>query len=369
MENGVLGRASVPSGASTGINEAVSIDASEAVLNVNNKLDKELTNLELDQKELDQIMINLDGTENKSNLGANAILSVSLSFAKAAASFENIPLYKYIGNLAGNNKFILPLPLINIINGGAHADFGTDFQEFMIVPNGASSFSEGILWGTKVFQELKTILKTNGLSTTVGDEGGFVVKGGNGQALEFIKSAIQNSNFKLGRDISLALDVAASQLNKSSEELIETLVRYCGQYPIISIEDGLSETDWAGWVKLTEKLGNKIQLVGDDLLVTNIKFLKRAISEKAGNAILIKPNQVGTLTETIQTVQMAKNAGWKTIISHRSGETEDTFISHLAVGLAAEQIKAGSLSRTDRVAKYNELLRIEEEIGERAWHT
>lgn len=369
LENGRFGRAAVPAGTSTGANEAVSIDTSQAVINVNDKLSKEFIGFESDQEKLDQRMTELDGTENKSNLGANAILSVSLAYAKALANYQNIPLYKYIGDLAGNNEFILPVPLVNIINGGAHADFGTDFQEFMIVPIGASSFTQALEWSVKVFHQLKILLKQMGLSTAVGDEGGFVIKDGNDKALQYIQQAIQSAGFNLGQDISLALDVAASQLPKSSEELMNTLVKYCEQYPIISIEDGLSETDWAGWVKLTERLGDKIQLVGDDLLVTNIKFLKKAIQEKAGNAILIKPNQIGTLTETIEAVKLAKQNGWKVIISHRSGETEDTTIAHLAVGLAAGQIKTGSVSRTDRTCKYNELLRIEEELGDKAWHT
>lgn len=390
LENGVLGRAAVPSGASTGTNEAIELrdnDKSKyggkgvlnAVKNVNIEISNTVVGMDVeDQNEIDSKMIQLDGTENKSRLGANAILAVSLATSKAAAQSKNIPLYKYFGELSGNTKFTLPLPMMNIINGGAHADFATDIQEFMILPIGASNFSDAIRMGAEIFQSLKNTLKSSGYDTTVGDEGGFAprVRNGNKEALDLISSAIESIGYKLGVDVALGLDVASSEflddgkyvlkkenVSKTSEEMVNWFSSLISSYPIVSIEDGLAESDWNGWKILTSQLGDKIQLVGDDLLVTNTKFLKRAIEEKAGNAILVKVNQIGTLSETIDAVKMAKEAGWNAVISHRSGETEDTTIADLVVGLGTGQIKTGSLSRTDRVAKYNQLLRIEEELG------
>lgn len=390
LENGTMGRAAVPSGASTGTHEAIELrdgdkneyfgkGVTKAITNVNGEIAEKIMGMDaLAQVEVDEAMIRLDGTENKSRLGANAILAVSLATAKAAALSQGMPLYAYFGKLAGNDQFRLPLPMMNIINGGAHADFATDIQEFMIMPKGAKSFSTAVRMGAEVFQALKKVLKDKGYETTVGDEGGFAprVKNGNEEALELISEAVTAAKYKLGEDIVLALDVASSEfyengtytlkregVSKSSEEMVTWLGGLSGQFPIVSIEDGLAESDWEGWVKLTEKLGTTTQLVGDDLLVTNTKFLAAAITKKAGNAILIKVNQIGSLTETIAAVKMAQAAGWKAIISHRSGETEDTTIADLVVGLGTGQIKTGSLSRTDRVAKYNQLLRIEEELG------
>lgn len=393
LENGIMGRAAVPSGASTGSNEAIELRDNDstkylgkgvlkAVENVNTEISQKLVGMEVeDQKALDDAMIALDGTDNKARLGANAILSVSLAAAKAAALSQNKSLYDYIGSLVGNTQYTLPLPMMNIINGGAHAAFATDIQEFMILPVGAKSFSDAIRMGAEVFHNLKKVLSTAGYPTTVGDEGGYApkVQRGNAESLEMISQAIEKAGYKLGEDILLGLDVAASEFYKdgkyelkaegktlATDEMVDYLVDLVNKYPIASIEDGLAESDWDGWVKLTEKLGEKIQLVGDDLLVTNTKFLKQGIEKKAANAILIKVNQIGSLTETIEAVQMAKNAGWNSIISHRSGETEDTTIAHIVVGLSTGQIKTGSLSRTDRIAKYNELLRIEEELGDKA---
>lgn len=390
LENGTMGRAAVPSGASTGTHEAIELrdgdkneyfgkGVTKAITNVNGEIAEKIMGMDaLAQVEVDEAMIRLDETENKSRLGANAILAVSLATAKAAALSQGMPLYAYFGKLAGNDQFRLPLPMMNIINGGAHADFATDIQEFMIMPKGAKSFSTAVRMGAEVFQALKKVLKDKGYETTVGDEGGFAprVKNGNEEALELISEAVTAAKYKLGEDIVLALDVASSEfyengtytlkregVSKSSEEMVTWLGGLSGQFPIVSIEDGLAESDWEGWVKLTEKLGATTQLVGDDLLVTNTKFLAAAITKKAGNAILIKVNQIGSLTETIAAVKMAQAAGWKAIISHRSGETEDTTIADLVVGLGTGQIKTGSLSRTDRVAKYNQLLRIEEELG------
>lgn len=393
LDNGVMGRAAVPSGASTGSNEALELrdedpaaylgkGVTKAVENVNTRIYEVLNGMAVeDQESIDQKMIGLDGTENKGELGANAILAVSLAAAKAAALSQKIPLYQYVGNLVGNSEFTLPTPMMNIINGGKHAAGSTDIQEFMIMPVGASSFSECLRMGAEVFHNLGKVLKTSGYGTTVGDEGGYAphVKNGNQEALDLIKEAVEESGYKLGEELVLALDVAASELyvdgkynlateNKilTSDELISWYETLREAYPINSIEDGLFESDWEGWKKLTLALGASTQLVGDDLLVTNTKFLEKAIAERAGNAILIKVNQIGTLTETIEAVEMAKKAGWNAVMSHRSGETEDTTIAHLAVGLNTGQIKTGSLSRTDRVAKYNELLRIEEELGKNA---
>lgn len=391
LEDGTLGRAAVPSGASTGTHEAIELRDGDktkydgmgvlkAVGNVNGEIAEALVGMEIEhQEKLDRKMIELDGTENKGRLGANAILAVSLACAKTAALSQKIPLYKYFGNLAGNSDFLLPLPMMNIINGGAHANFATDIQEFMILPVGVSTFSDALRMGAEVFHNLGKILKDEGYPTTVGDEGGYApkVRNGNAEALELISKAVEDAGYKLGEEIMLGLDVAASEFYQdgkyslkaegrdlTSEEMVEWLSELAEKYPILSIEDGLAESDWEGWKKLTEKLGKKIQLVGDDLLVTNTKFLRRAIDEECGNAILIKLNQIGTLTETLEAVKMAKEAGWNSIISHRSGETEDTTIAHLVVGLATGQIKTGSLSRSDRIAKYNELLRIEEELGQ-----
>lgn len=388
LENGIVGRAAVPSGASTGTHEAVELRDGDkqkylgkgvlkAVANVNGEIAKAIVGMDsAHQQEIDQTMIDLDGTPNKGRLGANAILSVSLAVAKAHAQSQNKPLFASLGAAP-----TLPLPMMNIINGGAHAAFATDIQEFMIMCIGAKTFSDAIRMGAEVFHHLAKVLKSHDYPTTVGDEGGYAprVKNGNAEALELISEAVKNAGYTLGKDIVFALDVAASELYKDSkytlkaegktfttDEMVEWLVALTEKYPVVSIEDGMNESDWDGWKKLTEKIGNKVQLVGDDLLVTNIEFLEKAIKEKAANAILIKPNQIGSLTETIKAVEMAKNAGWNTIMSHRSGETEDTTISHLAVGLATGQIKTGSLSRTDRVAKYNELLRIEEELGDNA---
>lgn len=393
LENGTIGRASVPSGASTGTHEAIELRDNDpkvylgkgvlkAVENVNTKINEALVGVNAgDQKKIDQIMIDLDGTENKSDIGANAILAVSLASAKAAAISQSLQLFEYIGNIVGNKNYVLPQPMINIINGGVHGSWGADIQEFMIFPVGADSFSHSIQIGAEVFHALRKILQDKGYSTTVGDEGGYapVLKNGNSEALELISQAVEMVGYKLGEEVVFGIDAASSEFYKNgkynlksdgesltSEEMVNWLVTLAEKYPILSIEDGLAESDWDGWKLLMKKIGTKTQIVGDDLLATNTKLLSKAINEKAGNSILIKVNQVGTLTETIKAVEMAHSAGWKAIISHRSGETEDTTIAHLVVGLASGQIKTGSLSRTDRVAKYNELLRIEEVLGERA---
>ena len=392
LSDDTIGRAAVPSGASTGSHEAIELrDAgsayggkgvTKAVAYINGEIRSALIAAEdLDQAGVDKIMIELDGTNNKGRLGANAILAVSLAFAKAAALSRKQPLYVYVAGLAGNQTFTLPLPMMNIINGGAHAAGSTDIQEFMIMPVGAKSFSHCIQIGAEIFHSLAKVLNSHGYSTTVGDEGGYApaVKNGNAEALELIAEATKNAGYTLGTDVVLALDVAASELIENgkynlkteakqltSDDMINFYRDITSRFPVVSIEDGLAEDDWTGWQSLTEQLGNKIQLVGDDLLVTNTDFLKRGIAEKSANAILIKVNQIGTLTETINAVTMAHEAGWKAVISHRSGETEDTTIAHLAVGLNTGQIKTGSLSRSDRVAKYNELMRIEEELGEGA---
>lgn len=391
LENGVIGRAAMPSGASTGTHEAHELrdhdpkryggkGVLKAVANVNGEIAVALLGKDVtDQRGIDTALIALDGTENKSRLGANAILGASLAAAHASAKAKNLPLFRSIAQLAGTEqKISLPLPLCNVVNGGRHAAGSTDIQEFMIVPVGFGAFREALRAAAEVFHALGKIVSQKGYATTVGDEGGYApsVRGGNEEALQLISEAIEKAGYHLGDDIALALDAAASEFFKdgkyelvreskalSADELIDWYKNLKAKYPIVSIEDGLAESDWPSWVRLTAELGQATQLVGDDLLVTNVKFLERAIREKAGNAILIKVNQIGTLSETIDAVQMAQSHGWRTIISHRSGETEDTTIAHLAVGLGAGQIKTGSLSRTDRIAKYNELLRIEEALG------
>jgi len=393
LSDGTLGRAAVPSGASTGSNEAVELrdggdafggkSVMQAVANVNGPIAEALVGMSADnQRAIDERLITLDGTPNKGKLGANALLAVSLAAAKAAALSEKKPLYQYLHELEPKaGQMTLPVPMMNIINGGKHAAGSTDIQEFMIMPVGAATFSDAIRMGAEIFHALAKVLKEKGYGTTVGDEGGYAphVKEGNAEALELISLAVSKAGYNLGEDVVLALDVAASELyvdgkynlateNRSltSDEMVDWLVELSDKYPIASIEDGLAEDDWQAWAKLTEKLGDRVQIVGDDLLVTNVSFLKRGIDEHAANAILIKLNQIGTLSETIDAVTMAHDAGWRAVISHRSGETEDTTIAHLVVGLGTGQIKTGSMSRTDRVAKYNELLRIEEELGERA---
>jgi len=400
LNDGTLGRAAVPSGASTGTREAVELRDGDktkylgkgvlkAIEHVNVTIAKAIVGIEAEnQKEIDEKMITLDGTPNKSKLGANAILAVSLAVAKAAANAQKKPFYEYLNHYAkifniapSSLDLLLPLPQMNIINGGAHANFATDIQEFMIIPVGAKTFTEAVRMGSEVFHHLGKVLQSRGYATTVGDEGGYApqVQKGNAEALEMIIQAIMNAGYDPGDDIALGLDVAASELMHdgkyvlkaeketfSNSQMVDWLAQLVENYPIVSIEDGLSEDDWDGWKYITKVLGEKIQLVGDDDLVTNPIYLKKAIEEKAGNAILIKLNQIGTLTETIDTILMAKNAQWNTVVSHRSGETEDTTIAHLAVGVAAGQIKTGSLSRTERIAKYNELMRIEEELGDKA---
>lgn len=389
LEDGTLGRAAVPSGASTGSHEAIELRDGDqayggkgvlkAVGYVNGEIKAALVGADAsEQAAIDQAMIELDGTDNKGRLGANAILAVSLATAKAVALSRKMPLYRYVAELAGIDKLSLPLPMMNIINGGKHAANSTDIQEFMIMPVAATSFSHCIQVGAEIFHALGKVLKDNGYGTTVGDEGGYApaVKNGNAEALELIEQAVTKAGYKLGEDVVLALDVASSELleggkyqlqtegkSLSSDEMVAFYQDLTQRFPIVSIEDGLGEDDWDGWKALNAKLGAGTQLVGDDLLVTNTQFLKRGIEEKAANAILVKVNQIGSLTETIEAVQMAHKAGWKAVMSHRSGETEDTTIAHLAVGLNTGQIKTGSLSRTDRVAKYNELIRIEEELG------
>ena len=386
LDDGSFGRAAVPSGASTGAAEALELrdggdrfmgkGVDQAVANVNDKIAPALIGHDAaDQQGVDQVMLDLDGTDNKSNLGANAILAVSLAVAKAEAKSESLELWQYIAKLTNTQEVSLPLPMMNIMNGGAHAGWTTDIQEYMIMPVGAPTFAEGIRRATEVFHNLGKILKEQGYPTTVGDEGGYAphLKGGNAEPLSLIEQAVTKAGYKLGEDFVLALDVASSEFYKdgkyelknedkslTSDEMIDYVQNLVDNNPLVSVEDGLAEEDWAGWTKLTEKLGDKIQLVGDDLLVTNVKRLQKSIDEKAGNAILIKPNQIGSLSETIAAVKLAKEHGFNTVMSHRSGETEDVTIAHLAVGLNCGQIKTGSLSRTDRVAKYNELLRIAE---------
>lgn len=388
LESGVVGRASVPSGASTGQREAVELrdggdfwgglGVTHAVANIRGELAQLVIGRDAsDQLGLDEAMIKLDGTKNKSRLGANSLLAVSLATAKAAAAENTQPLYRYIADLA-ETKPSMPRPMMNVINGGRHAAGSTDIQEFMIVPMHATSMEQTLQIGTEVFHALAKVLTKAGYATTVGDEGGYApaVRHGNAEALDLLVEAITQAGYKPGVDVSLALDVAASELvhdtvyelktegkKLTAEQLIDWYSQLTTKYPVISIEDGLGENDWDGWKLQTKQLGDKIQLVGDDLLVTNVELLERAINEHAGNAILIKPNQIGTLSETIAAVKMAQKNGWGTIVSHRSGETEDTTIAHLAVGLGAGQIKTGSLSRSERVAKYNELLRIGEHLN------
>ena len=393
-ENGAFGRAAVPSGASTGVNEAVELrdgDKSKylgkgvlkAVANVNEIIAPELVGMDVfEQNTIDQIMIELDGTSTKSKLGANAILGVSLAVAKAAAMEAGQPLYRYIGGVNANT---LPVPMLNIINGGSHSDAPIAFQEFMVRPVGASSFSEAIRMGAEIFHNLKKILHDKGLSTAVGDEGGFApnFSGGTEEALGCILDAIAKAGYKAGDDVTIALDCAASEFYvnekydytkfegptgkiRSREEQVAYLAELTEKYPIDSIEDGFAEEDWAGWAMLTAKIGDKVQLVGDDLFVTNVKFLQRGIEEKSANSILVKVNQIGTLTETLNAINLAHKAGFTAVMSHRSGETEDSTIADLAVAVNCGQIKTGSASRSDRMAKYNQLLRIEEQLGESA---
>jgi enolase len=387
LANGVVGLAQVPSGASTGSFEAHELrddDKSryggkgvlKAVANVEHKIAPALANLDaIDQPLIDRTMIDLDGSPNKSNLGANAILGVSLATAKAAAETLQIPLYRYLGGALAN---VLPVPLMNVINGGSHADNNVDIQEFMIVPVGAPSFKEALRWGAEVFASLAKVLKDKNLLTGVGDEGGFAPNlGSNQEALDLLMMAIEKAGYKPGEQVALALDVAASEFYKdgkytydgvahSPAELIDYLDGLVGQYPIVSIEDGLHEDDWDSWVALTQKMGSKVQLVGDDLFVTNRTRLQKGIDLKASNSILIKLNQIGSLTETLDTIDLGKRNSYRSVISHRSGETEDTTIADLAVATRAGQIKTGSLCRSERVAKYNRLLRIEDELGDRA---
>ncbi|WP_338585046.1 phosphopyruvate hydratase [Pseudomonas sp. MAG733B] len=393
LDNGIIGSACAPSGASTGSREALELrdgDKSrylgkgvlKAVGNINGPIRDLLKGMDpSDQKALDLAMIKLDGTENKGSLGANAILAVSLAAAKAAAQDQDLPLYAHIANLNGTpGVYSMPVPMMNIINGGEHADNNVDIQEFMVQPVGAKSFSEGLRMGTEIFHHLKAVLKARGLSTAVGDEGGFAPNlASNEDALKVISEAVANAGYKLGTDVTLALDCAASEFyedgkyNLSGEGQVFTAEGFADylkglteRYPIISIEDGLDESDWAGWKILTDKIGEKVQLVGDDLFVTNTKILKEGIDKKIANSILIKFNQIGTLTETLEAIQMAKAAGYTAVISHRSGETEDSTIADLAVGTSAGQIKTGSLCRSDRVSKYNQLLRIEEQLNGKA---
>ena len=392
LGDGSLGRAAVPSGASTGEHEAVELrdgDAQrymgkgvlKAVENVNLALAQALTGMDAaSQREIDEAMQRLDGTPNKSNLGANAILAVSMACARASAVSLKTPLYRYLGGAAAN---ILPVPMMNILNGGAHADSNVDFQEFMAMPVGAETFAEALEWGVEVFHNLKAVLKKRGYNTAVGDEGGFAPSlKANVEAMDLILEAIQQAGFRAGTDVALALDPAASEFFdkekgkyvfkksdksvKSSQDMVRFWSDWVRQYPIVSIEDGLAEDDWGGWRTLTDELGDKIQLVGDDLFVTNTERLARGIEEDCANSILIKVNQIGTVSETLDAIDLARRNGYTSVISHRSGETEDTFIADLAVATGAGQIKTGSASRTDRIAKYNQLLRIEEELGDSA---
>jgi enolase len=390
---GHMGRAAVPSGASTGVHEAVELRDNDsdrymgkgvqnAVSNVNTVINDELEGFYIfDQKSIDYQLIEIDGTPNKERLGANAILGVSLAVAKAAAAESGMSLFKYIG---GAGAYTMPVPMMNILNGGSHADNKIDIQEFMVMPFGAESFSEGLRMGTEIFHHLKKVLKDKGYSTNVGDEGGFAPNlGSNEEAIEFVLEAIDNAGYKAGEDIFIALDAASSEFydadkkkyvfestgkSWSSDEMVDYWTKWSSKYPIISIEDGLDEDDWEGWQKLTAAIGDKVQLVGDDLFVTNTKRLERGIKEKSANSILIKVNQIGTLTETIEAVRMATMNAFTSVMSHRSGETEDTTIADLAVALDCGQIKTGSASRSDRMAKYNQLIRIEEELGESAYY-
>ncbi len=387
--NGIVGRAAVPSGASTGIHEAVELRDGDkaiymgkgvlkAVSNVNEQINEALLGFDVtEQKIIDKTLLELDGTENKSNLGANAILGTSLAVAHAAAQETGLSLFQYIG---GVGAVTLPVPMMNILNGGSHADNLIDIQEFMVMPFGASSFSEGLRWGTEIFHHLKNVLKEKGLSTNVGDEGGFAPNlGSNEEAIQVVLEAINRAGYKAGEDVWIALDAASSEFYKegkyvfestgesrTSEEMVAFWKEWSEKYPIISIEDGLAEDDWAGWKLLTETIGDKVQLVGDDLFVTNTKRLKRGIEEDTANSILVKVNQIGTLTETIEAVQLATANSYTSVMSHRSGETEDNTIADLAVALNCGQIKTGSASRSDRMSKYNQLLRIEAELGDAA---
>ena len=392
LESGVIGRAAVPSGASTGEHEAVELRDGDknryggkgvlkAVENINDKIADELIDFDAaDQVGIDQFLINLDGTENKSKLGANAMLAISLACAKAAAETLDLPLYRYIG---GTNARTLPVPMMNILNGGKHADNNVDFQEFMVMPVGAPNFAEALRMGAETFHVLKSVLKEKGYNTSVGDEGGFAPNlKSNDEAIELILEAINKTGYKVGDEIAIALDPASSEMylsdkksyqffksdksEKSSEEMVEYYVNWVNQYPIVSLEDALAEDDWDGWKLLTDKLGSKIQLVGDDIFVTNTDRLTKGIELGVANSILIKINQIGTLTETLDAIEMAKKAGYTNVISHRSGETEDTTIADIAVATNAGQIKTGSASRSDRIAKYNQLLRIEEELDNTA---
>lgn len=389
-DDGAMGRAAVPSGASTGIHEAAELRDNDkkkylgkgvlkAVKNVNTSIADALIGFDItSQAAIDQVMIDLDGTPNKSKLGANAILAVSMAVAKAAAEEANLPLYRYIG---GTNARTLPMPMMNILNGGAHADNKIDFQEFMIMPIGAPSFSEGLRWGVEIFHQLKSTLKKKGYSTNVGDEGGFAPNiQSNEEAIETVLEAIQSAGYKTGTQIAIAMDAANSELwnakkkkyvfhkssgkEMSSDQLVKYWESWVKKYPIISIEDGMAEDDWAGWKNLTDTIGSKCQLVGDDLFVTNVDRLQTGIDKKIANGLLVKVNQIGTLTETINAVSLAQNNGYNTVMSHRSGETEDNTIADLAVALNCGQIKTGSASRSDRMAKYNQLIRIEEQLGE-----
>ncbi len=388
LSSGQAARAMVPSGASTGEGEALELrdgdaryyngkSVAKAIWNVNHEIRDLLVGNFANQDQVDQLMLELDGTENKSKLGANAILAVSLATAKAMAKTQNLPFYQYVASIAGTTReMVLPLPMMNVMNGGAHADWCTDIQEFMIIPRSAGTMEEAVRMGAEVFHALKRVLKERGYAVMVGDEGGYgpKVREGNNEPLECIRQAVETAGYRLGQDIVFALDVAASEFwNKDHYELktdgswktaadmVDWYAWMVENYPLVSIEDGLDEHDWEGWKMMTERLGDKVQLVGDDLFVTNVKLLQQGIEQHAGNAILIKPNQIGTLTETIAAVKMAKKAGYRTVMSHRSGETEDTSIAHLAVGLGTGQIKTGSLSRSERIAKYNELMRIAED--------
>jgi len=391
--NGAVGRAAVPSGASTGIHEAVELrdgDSSKylgkgvlkAVENVNTIIAEELLGMDVfDQKAIDAALLELDGTDNKSKLGANAILGTSLAVAKAAAQEAGLSLFRYVGGVGATT---MPVPMMNILNGGSHADNLIDIQEFMVMPFGASSFSEGLRWGTEIFHHLKSVLKSKGMSTNVGDEGGFAPNlGSNQEAIEVVLQAIEKAGFKPGHDVYIALDAASSEFynaekglylfestgeSMTSSQMVDFWVDWCAKYPIVSIEDGLAEDDWAGWKQATDRLGNKVQLVGDDLFVTNTKRLAQGIDQGVANSILVKVNQIGSLTETIEAVQLATRNSYTSVMSHRSGETEDNTIADLAVALNCGQIKTGSASRSDRMAKYNQLLRIEEELGNTAYY-
>ena len=385
LQNGAFGRAIVPSGASTGAGEALELrdgDKSryngkgtlKAVWNVNSKIRDVLVDNSADQRTVDQMMLELDGTDNKSGLGANAILAVSLANAKANAKARKLPFYKYVAELAGTtDQMSIPMPMMNVMNGGAHASWSTDFQEYMIIPRSAGNIADAVRMGAEVFHALKEVLKERDYPTTVGDEGGYApkVRDGDNEPLECIKLAVEKTGYTFGKDIAIAMDIAASEFYdqdhyvlktngdwKTSDDMINWYDWIINNYPVVSIEDGLAENDWSNWKIMTERMGSRIQLVGDDLFVTNTRLLEKGIEEKCANAILIKPNQIGTLSETIDAVKLAKQSGYKTVMSHRSGETEDVSIAHLAVGLGTGQIKTGSLSRTDRVSKYNELIRI-----------